>query len=195
MILYEPWFENRRRHRSLGDCVRKILRRKNLPDQNTVCGALSRCWKGSSLKKLQYKRCMSFACRPLFQSLQNLCWDWILRGLGSWCAKMAWTYKGPKLGGLLWRGLYFTFTWRAVRWRRSTSANWTNYVSKTRKHGFNHCASAQRLEHNSSYPVFVFYSNSARQWSHGSGGERQVRTDHLRADWQIILTVWNPFKD
>lgn len=26
--------ETRRRHRSLGDCVRKILRRKNLPDQN-----------------------------------------------------------------------------------------------------------------------------------------------------------------
>lgn len=34
MILYKPWFETRRRHRSLWDCVRKILRRKNLPDQN-----------------------------------------------------------------------------------------------------------------------------------------------------------------
>lgn len=72
MIWYKPWFETRRRHRSLGDCVRKILRRKNLPDQNM--------WSSFPLLKREQPKEASvqtlyvhFACRPLFQSLQNLC--------------------------------------------------------------------------------------------------------------------------
>ncbi len=74
-----------------------------------------------------------FICRVSSQPLQSLYWGWPLSGLGGWSVKTAWTYKHPRLVGLLWWAPRFTSTWRTARARRSTSASWTNSVSETHK--------------------------------------------------------------